>query len=310
MSKPPQGLVLTVFRGGCAVVFEDRVVELRLIGRHAHSEVALAVGDDVSFDPERGIVLELLPRRTRLSRLRPLAGRRVRPNREEQVIAANMDLLGIVVSVSHPPFRAGLVDRFALAARAGGLEAILIVNKIDLLEGDPLPDEVKGCAAAMSLFPVSAHTGDGLAPLREHLRGTRTVLGGHSGVGKSSLLNALEPELRIEIGALSTAGRGSHTTTRAVLFRLPGDALVVDTPGIRELETGALEPELVIGIYPEIERAAQACRFRDCRHDREPSCGVRDAVEQGSIPASRYASYRRLVDEVEREARTTARRGR
>ena len=291
------------------MVFEDLVIELRLVGRHAHHEIALAVGDEVSFDPERGIVLELRPRRTRLARLRPLAGRRARLKREEQVIAANMDLLGIVASVIRPPFRPGLVDRFALAARAGGLEAILIVNKIDLLEGSPLPEEVTGCAAALPVFPVSAHTGDGLAALREHLRGARTVLGGHSGVGKSSLLNALEPELRIETGALSMAGRGSHTTARAVLFRLPGDALVVDTPGIRELETGALEPELVIGIYPEIERAAHACRFRDCRHDREPGCGVLDAIEQGSIPASRYASYRRLVGEVEREARTTARRG-
>ncbi len=309
MSNPPQGLVLTVFRGGCAVVFEDRVIELRLVGRHAHHEIALAVGDEVSFDPERGIVLELRPRRTRLARLRPLAGRRARLKREEQVIAANMDLLGIVASVIRPPFRPGLVDRFALAALAGGLEAILIVNKIDLLEGSPLPEEVTGCAAALPVFPVSAHTGDGLAALREHLRGARTVLGGHSGVGKSSLLNALEPELWIETGALSMAGRGSHTTARAVLFRLPGDALVVDTPGIRELETGALEPELVIGIYPEIERAAHACRFRDCRHDREPGCGVLDAIEQGSIPASRYASYRRLMGEVEREARTTARRG-
>ena len=138
---------MQVFRGGCAVASEEQVIELRLVGRHARDELALAVGDEVSFDPERGIVLGLQPRRTRLARLRPLAGRRARFRRDEQVLAANMDLLGIVTCVSEPPFRPGLVDRFSLAARSGGLEPILIVNKIDLLAGAPIPEEVRGFEA-------------------------------------------------------------------------------------------------------------------------------------------------------------------
>ncbi len=293
------GTVITVFRGGCEVVDGDRVRELALRGRHLHRSLALAVGDRVRFDPERGLLLDVEPRATVLERLRPAGGRRHHGGRR-QVIAANMERLAVVASASEPGFVSGAVDRFLLAAAAGGLESILLVNKLDLLAGRPLPDEIQAYSAVVPVLPVSARTGAGLEELRRVLRGSRTVLAGHSGVGKSSLLNALEPELRLETGEVSPRdGKGRHTTSRALWCRLPGDAVVVDTPGVREIATGPVDPALLGEVYPDIAARGEQCRFRDCRHDREPDCAVRDAIEQGELPAARLASYRKLLAEVE-----------
>ncbi len=293
------GIVIGVFRGGCEVVYGDRVIELRLLGRHAHGELALAVGDEVSFDLERQVVGERLPRRTRLARLRPQAGRRQHDPRREQVIAANVDRVAIVVAIADPPFRSGVVDRFLLAARAGALDAVLVVNKVDLLGGADLPDEIEAYRGVLPVLQTSATEAIGLAELRERLRDSRTVLAGHSGVGKSSLLNALEPELRLETGEVRERSRkGRHTTSRATWVRLQGNASVVDTPGVREIATGRVSPELLDEVYPDVARLASACRFRDCRHDREPGCAVRDAIERGDLHPGRLSSLRKLLAET------------
>jgi ribosome biogenesis GTPase len=289
-------MVITVFRGGCEVVSGDRVVELRLVGRHAKSEVELAVGDEVTFDPDRGIVLDLLPRRTALARLRP----RDDP-RQEQVIAANMDRLAVVASVVEPPFRYGVVDRLLLTADAGGLQAILVVNKVDLLQGSPLPEAALAFEEAVPVFAVSAKTGQGLEALRASLARSRTVLAGHSGVGKSSLLNALEPELRLETGALRRkGGRGRHVTTSSILLRLPDGAEVIDTPGLREVAPPRLDVASIDRIYRDVARVAEGCRFRDCRHGEEPDCAVREAAGLGGLHPARYAGYRKLIAEISR----------
>jgi ribosome biogenesis GTPase len=293
VSEAPAGIVVTVFRGGCEVAVGDATRELRLAGKHAHRAVALAVGDDVTFDPSKGVVIDVQPRRTALVRRRP----RDDPRREH-VVAANMDRLAIVVSVASPPFRPGAVDRFLLAALAGGLEAILVANKIDLLAGAPLPEAIAAYATFLRVFPVSAATGAGLDALLAALARSRTVLAGHSGVGKSSLLNALDPKLGLETGELRRDQRGRHTTTRTLLVRLRGDAIVVDTPGIREIATGPIARELLDRAFPDVARAAARCRFRDCRHAAEPGCAVRDAVEGAAIPPARLASWQRLREEV------------
>ncbi len=293
------GIVIGVYRGGCEVVEGKRVRELRLVGRHAQGDVRLAVGDEVSFDAEKGIVLEVAERRTELSRLRPQAGRRRHDPSERKLIAANMDRLAIVSSVREPPFRSGLVDRFLLAAVAGGLDAILIVNKIDLLGGDPLPEEILAYEQVLPVLPVSASERLGLDALREHLAGVRSVFAGHSGVGKSSLLNALEPLLRLETGELSRkSGKGRHITTHAVWLELGDRAVAVDTPGIRELATGPVDPELLDCAYPDVLAPAGDCRFRDCRHLREPDCAVRAAVECGEVSEVRLRGYHKLLAEL------------
>jgi ribosome biogenesis GTPase len=214
-----------------------------------------------------------------------------------------MDRLAIVVSFLEPSFRAGVVDRLQLAAYAGGLEAILVVNKVDLLGGAQIPEEVRVYEEVLPLYSISARTGAGLPSLREKLVGSRTVLAGHSGVGKSSLLNALEPELRLETREVTDQKKGRHTTTRAIWLRLPGDAVVVDTPGLREIASGPVAVDLLDRVYPDIETLAPECRFRDCRHDREPDCAVRAAVERGALSRARLASYRRLIREIEAEQR-------
>ena len=291
------GTVITVFRGGCEVVDGDSVREIALLGRQRQT-LALAVGDHVRFDVARGALLEIEPRETALERLRPAGGRRHHGGRR-QVIAANMQRLAIVATASEPNFVSGAVDRFLLAAAAGGLESILVVNKVDLLADRPLPEEIQAYAAIVPVLPVSARSGAGLAELRALLSRSRTVLAGHSGVGKSSLLNALEPELRLETGAVSPRdGTGRHTTSRALWCRLPGEAVVVDTPGVREIATGPLDPALLGEVYPDIASRADACRFRDCRHDREPGCAVLQAIAEGTLPAARLASYRKLLGEL------------
>jgi ribosome biogenesis GTPase len=290
-----RGTIIGVLRGGCDVVSGDRVQRLKLSGKHAKGEIALAVGDEVTFDPEGGVVADVQPRRTKLARLRSFGKPR------EQVIAANADRLAVVVSVASPPFRSGAVDRFLLAARAGGLDAILVVNKLDLLApGEELPEEIRVYEVVTELFPVSAATGAGLDALRARLAGSTTVLAGHSGVGKSSLVNALEPELRLETAEISAKwDRGKHTTTRSVWVRLPGGAIAIDTPGVREIGTGPVDPAMLADVYPDLEVYAGECRFRDCRHATEPECAVRAAIESGKLPAARVESWRRLREEIE-----------
>ena len=295
------GIVIAVHKGGCEVVCGDEVRELQLLGRHARAELSLAVGDELHFDAEKSVVLDVLPRRTRLARLRPVAGRRTTESRREQVIAANVDQLAIVAAVADPPFRSGAVDRFLLAARAGGLEALLVANKIDLLGDAALPEEIEAYRAVLPVFPVSATQGRGLEPLRQALAGSRTVLAGHSGVGKSSLVNALEPELALATAEVRERSRkGRHTTTRASWFRLSDAAVVVDTPGVREIATGPVPAELLDEVYPDVAEHAAGCRFRDCRHDREPDCAVRAAIDAGELHPGRLSSYRKLREETAR----------
>lgn len=277
-------------RGEVEVVCGDALIALRLGGRNAHLGQRLAVGDEVEFDAARRALEQVLPRRTQLARLRP--GTRG----ELQVVVANVDRLAIVASLAEPPFRSGLVDRFMLAAFAGGLEPFLVVNKLDLGAGRELPDEIAAYREIVPVLAVSAHSGTGLDELRARLRGARTVLAGHSGVGKSSLINALEPELQLETAALARHGRGRHTTTRARWIRLDADSIAIDTPGVREIASGSVDPELVMRVYPDAARFAAQCRFRDCAHAAEPGCALRDAVERGQLRAERLAGLRRLLE--------------
>lgn len=292
-SDDPVGIVLTVHRGECEVMSGDSLRALRLVGRHAHREQELAVGDEVSFDPERGVVVDLLPRRTRLARLRSRSGGR------EHVIAANVDQLAIVASVADPPFRSGAIDRFALAAYAGGLVPLLVVNKTDLCGSDDLPEEIAAYRSSLAVIEVSAKTGRGIDELRRALHGARTVFAGHSGVGKSSLLNALDPQLELATAeVVAKTRKGRHTTTRSTWYRLDAESVAIDTPGIKEIATGPVDPEWLDRVFPEIAGRAGECRFRDCRHDREPGCAVREALADGEFAPGRLEQYRRLRREV------------
>lgn len=265
----------------------------------ALQQSALAVGDEVALRPLGGGsfgIVAVLPRRSTLSRPDPhVAGR-------ERVLAANVDLVVAVVSGREPPLRPRLIDRILLAAARGGARTLIALNKVDLLQ----PEQEAQAAELLQPYrdlgaPIvacSARTGAGLEDLRRLLSGATAVFAGHSGVGKSSLIAALCPGDAPAIGEVSgRSGKGRHTTSASRLYRLPGGGCIIDTPGVREFGLWRIGPEDLPDYFPEFAGPAAACRFADCRHVREPDCGVRRAVRDGLIHRARYETYCRLLGE-------------
>jgi ribosome biogenesis GTPase len=265
------GLVIGIGPGLCLVSTGGETRQVRC-------QMPVAPGDEVLIRHEK--VAGISPRRTTLARTDP-----ANPHRE-RVLAANIDLLVIVASVVDPPFRPGLVDRYLVAAARGGIQPVLCLNKIDLC-----PDTSAAEIYQIPLIRCSTRTGEGIGELRDLLAGSLAVLAGHSGVGKSSVLNALANEDHALTGRVSAdTGKGRHTTSSSRLYQLSNGARIIDTPGIREFGLGRIEwPELQAA-FPEF--AARGCRFSDCTHREEPGCAVRDGG------GARYASYRRLAAEL------------
>jgi ribosome biogenesis GTPase len=256
----------------------------------------LAPGDQVlvEWEGDEAIVRGVAPRRTRLCRPGG-EGARI----AEQVLAANVDILILVTAAAEPPFRPGLVDRYLIAAEVGGVEPVLCVNKMDLVDDPPAELQIYR-ELGVRIVLTSCEKDTGLDELRDVLRGKLSVLSGHSGVGKSTLLNHLDPDLRIKTQTTSeSTGKGRHTTTAARLYELSDDICIIDTPGIRALGLWQISPEEVAYYFPEIAEAGQACKFRDCTHTHEPQCGVRAAVESGELSALRYDSYLRIRASLE-----------
>lgn len=269
-----------------------------LSGRLRHdlsAEMRPAVGDWVAVadDPERAIIHHVLPRRTALNR------RAAGPADKVQVIAANVDCFCIVTSANRDlnPRR---VERYLTAVWESGASPVIILNKVDLVDDvAPLHDELAAVALAVPIVEVSALTGDGIAALREHLpAGTTVGFIGSSGVGKSSLVNRLLGRVTQEVMAIrDDDARGRHTTTRREIVPLPGGAVLIDTPGMREFglteDGGGVD-----AAFADIAALAEACRFSDCQHRGEPGCAVQDALDRGEIAWERWESYRKLQREV------------
>jgi len=258
----------------------------------------LASGDEVQveFAADTPIVRGVAPRRSKLSRLA-----HVHSALEEQIIAANVDVLVIVASASRPNFKPGLVDRYLIAAQIGNVEPLLVVNKMDLVNREPdalrLYREI-----GMPVIGTSCETGEGIAALRTTLAGKLSVLAGHSGVGKSSLINAIDPSFDLAVQEVSQYNeKGKHTTTNARLYALDNGICIIDTPGARNLGVWNVSPEEVAYYFPELAGVAAACRFRDCTHTHEPGCAVRESVEIGALPRARFASYLRIRESLEKD---------
>jgi ribosome biogenesis GTPase len=226
-----------------------------------------------------------------------------------RAIAANLDVLGVTIA-SQPPAPRGYLDRALVAARSAGIRPFVVVNKCDLPDSQALADELAKDpalgAAGIPVFPVSAETGEGLDRVREHLATVRGAFIGTSGVGKSSLLNALVPGLSLETGEINRFTRlGRHVTTRSTLHALPEGGELIDTPGFRDFVPVDLSPEDLARHFAGFDSAlSRGCRFSNCLHRDEPDCAVSAAVEEGEIAASRYSAYLALLADLERVQQT------
>ncbi|UCC67213.1 MAG: ribosome small subunit-dependent GTPase A [Armatimonadota bacterium] len=276
------------------VLVQGHVVRCLLRGRlkkDKRRQVApVAAGDRVKLsllEPGRGIIEEVLPRASDLSRSAagsvPL----------QQTLVANVDQAVIVFAAAEPRADLFMLDRFLVAATGAGLEPVICVNKCDLVDGGPP-------RARFAVYPqcgfrmvfTSAECGDGLAELKETLRDRRSVLCGPSGVGKSSLLNAIAPGLQLrtrETGDVTHKGR--HTTSSISLVELPFGGWVADTPGLRQLGFWEVSPDQVAGAFPDIEPYLGRCRFSSCAHGDEPGCALKAAVNAGDVDARRLKSF-------------------
>jgi len=298
MSDRREGKVILVRPGRVVVDLGSETVSAFVRGGlkigPRQSRHVLAVGDDVILDLERGepVIEEVLPRRNRVSRVAP--GDPKAP--VEHVLAANLDWLVVVLSLELPRFNPRVADRLLVLAEISNVPPLMVFNKSDRSEEeDPTP---LYRAIGYPVLRTSAWTGEGLDSLRDALTGKVSLLAGPSGVGKSSLLNALRPGTERAVSAVSKAtGKGVHATTAAHWFSLPGGGGIIDSPGIRGIQPWGLTPRSLPGCFPEF-RDLPACQFRDCFHREEPGCQVRAAVEAGSIAFSRYESYRRLLDDA------------
>ncbi len=262
-----------------------------------------AVGDWVAVQPlpneERAMIHALLPRRTKFSR------KAASVKTEEQVVAANVDIVFLMSGLDRD-YNLRRIERYLVLAWESGAQPVILLNKADLCpEVDERVAEVGGIAFDVPVHPISAMANQGLEALRPYLEPGKTIsLLGSSGVGKSTLINTLLGEERQDVGAVRESdGRGRHITSRRELIPLPSGALLIDNPGMREIQMWGDE-EGLSGAFEDVEALARACRFRDCRHEKEVGCAVREALETGVLDPGRFKSYQKL----QRELRFLARR--
>lgn len=298
----PQGVVVEVSSSLCRVEVAGRELMCGLRGSLSAHDTGftnvIAVGDHVVVSEDgagRGVVEAVLPRKSALAR--PDVFR----SHLQQVVVANADQLLIVASWRDPVIWLELVDRYLIAADRHNLRPIICVNKVDLAQDEAI------CRRTLQpyldlgyrvLF-TSAWTGAGIAGLSDLLRDQTTALAGMSGVGKSSLLAAVQPGLQLRTSPVNEkSGEGRHTTTQVTLLKLEMGGYVVDTPGIREFGLSGLYKRELVRFYPEIVAAARGCRFGDCSHQREPGCAVQVAVQEGRVAEARYHSYTKVYADL------------
>jgi ribosome biogenesis GTPase len=277
---------------------ETHDVSLRGRLKRGTEAIKLAVGDRVTIARDARdaawAIVGIDPRRSVLARREP-SGRV-----GERIVVANLDQVVVVFAAANPEPHERMLDRFLVIAEANDLAARIVINKAELVGEERVRERFADYVAAG--YPVhltSAKSGRGLDELHEALDGKVSALTGPSGVGKSSLMNAMYPGLDLRVGEISeSVNKGRHTTVGAVLHPLPGGGYVADTPGLREVGVWGLAADALDGCFPELRALAPECRFADCVHEVEPDCAVRTAVQEGRASAARYDSYRRLRTEL------------
>lgn len=291
-----QGRVLSPKGGGCRVQSEkdgaiyECAVRRMLKNIASDERTVVAAGDRVLFrivGDDQGVIERIEPRHGVLTR---------KTRNRKHVLVANVDQVLIVASAADPQLKPSLVDRYLISAEVGAIRPIVCINKVDLADLVEL-QSIVGTYAQLGyeVVTTSARTGTGLERLRHLLAGRETALAGQSGVGKSSLINALEPGLELATHEVAVESRkGQHTTTSASLLQLSFGGWVVDTPGIRQMELWDVVPEEVPGYFHEFQPYVRDCRFPGCSHIHEGRCGVKQAVRSGLISLLRYESYCRI----------------
>ncbi len=265
----------------------------------------VVVGDRVEFDLNKdgtGFIHTVDGRTNYLSRKAPrIKGAGYRGERLEQVAAANIDNLYMVSSVFEPDFNNKVVDRFLITGESSNIRVNLVINKIDLDDENNISewDELYR-SIGYDVYLTSAETGEGVDKLQASLTGKINLFWGHSGVGKSSILNRMYPELDLRTGSISSfTDKGTHTTVTAEMIKVEPGTYIIDTPGIREVEPYGIRKEDLGHYFPEFLPYLNECKFNTCTHHHEPGCAVIEAVEEYKISPYRYDSYLRILDTIE-----------
>lgn len=264
----------------------------------------IAVGDEVVFslqDDGTGVISEVSDRRNYIVR------KATKLSKQTHVIAANIDMLCIVATLGFPRTSTGFIDRLLVTAEAYHIPACIIFNKIDLYNDElwAIHNEIKSiyAAAGYPVFEVSALEGIGIDELRRSISGKVILFSGHSGVGKSAMLNAIHPQLNLRVGKVSEwSMKGRHTTTFAEIFPIVDGrftTFLIDTPGIKEFGMVDFATAELSHFFPEMRRFLHDCHFANCTHRHEPRCAVKDAVERGEIHVERYNNYLGIFDQIE-----------
>jgi ribosome biogenesis GTPase len=303
-----KGIVVKSTGSWYQVRLEDgEIVDSRIVGKFRLDGIRLtnpvAVGDEVEVQIEEeegaGTIRNILPRRNYVVRQSP------RKKHDLHLLASNIDQAVIIVTIIHPNLKQGFIDRFLLMTEPYNIPTVIIFNKSDLYGEKELAlfeylQEIYE-AIGYRVLLVSAITGEGTEEFRALLRDKTTLIGGQSGVGKSTLINNIQPQLDLRIGELSdSSGKGQHTTTFAEMHELDFGGYIIDTPGIKTLSFNNLEPMDVAHNFREFFETSEDCRFGgNCLHRDEPGCAVKEAIEEGRISELRYMNYLTILDEIE-----------